>query len=237
MPAPTGLSPWAPPLAAAALLALAVAAACGGPSRYKVRIPDPPQLDLVPYGQVGLVDFTIDRAKGSLPEFASRRFAEEVLNAQHGIELLELGPADSVLKRVGETALGPATAQALGRERGVPVVFFGHLTVSNVKPSGSVLGLTIPFLEAVVSAELSVELLSTKTGGTLWRSSATASEKVGQLGLVDGVPFFSAQNPKDAYGQLVNRLVGTVTRDLWPSYHYEWRTGSVTPAGGPPAGQ
>ena len=235
MQEPTGLSPCATRLAAAALLALAVASACG-PSRYKVRIPDPPQLDLVPYGQVGLVDFTMDRARGSLPEFASRRFAEEVLSAQHGIELLELGPADSVAKRVGET-LGPAAAQALGRERAVPVVFFGHLTVSNVKPSGGLMGLTIPFLEAVVSAELSVELLSTKTGGTLWRSSATASEKVGQLGLVDGVPYFTAQNPKDAYGQLVNRLVGTVTRDLWPSYHYEWRTGSVTPSGVPPAGQ
>src|SRR2546428_300208 len=71
-----------------------------------------------------------------------------------------------------------------------------------------------PRLEATVSAELSVELLSTKSGGTLWRSSAAATEKVGGLALVDGEPVFSAKDPNDAYGQLVNRLVYAVTYDL-----------------------
>ncbi|HEX4627769.1 MAG TPA: hypothetical protein VH137_03185 [Gemmatimonadales bacterium] len=233
---PNGLFPLAARLAAVGLLAVVAASACG-PSRYKVRIPDPPQLDLVPYGQIGLVEFTIEKAKGSLQEFATRRFAEEVLSAQHGIEVQELGPADSVLKRVGLSALGPAAAQALGGQRGTPVVFFGHLTVSNVKPRVSLLGLTLPSFQADVSAELVVELLSTKTGGTLWRSSATAQEQVGQLALLGGIPYFSAEKPNDAYGQLVNRLVGAVTRDLWPGYHYEWRTGSVDPASGPPRGQ
>jgi hypothetical protein len=233
---PRGLIPLPARLVATGLVALVVASACG-PSRYRVRIADPPPLDLVPYGQIGLVDFTIEKAKGSLQEFATRRFAEEVLSAQHGIELQELGPADSVLKRVNESALGPAAAQALGRERSLPVVFFGHLTVSNVKPRVSLFGLTIPAFEAEVSAELVVELLNTKTGGTLWRSSATAKEQVGQLALLGGVPYFAAEKPNDAYGQLVDRLVGAVTRDLWPGYHYEWRTGSVSPASGSPRGQ
>jgi hypothetical protein len=236
MRASSGLFPLPTRLGAAGLVALLIAAACG-PSRYRVRIPDAPQLDLVPYGQIGLVEFTIEKAKGSLQEFASRRFAEEVLSAQRGIELQELGPADSVLKRVGQSALGPAVAQALGGERGTPVVFFGHLTVSNVKPRVSLLGLTLPAFEADVSAELVVELLSTKTGGTLWRSSATAKQQVGQLALLGGVPYFSAEKPNEAYGQLVNQLIGAVTRDLWPTYHYEWRTGSVDPASGPPRGQ
>ncbi len=178
------------------------------------RVLVPPRLNLVPYGQIGLVTFTAENAKGSLHEFATRRFSEYVLAAQTGIEMLELGPADSVLRRTRAAELGPAAAQALGGERGVPVVFFGHLKVSNVKPSGGLVGLTLPHVEATVSAELSVELLSTKSGGTLWRSSATASEKVGGLSLVGGEPIFSAKDPNNAYGQLVNRLVYAVTYDL-----------------------
>jgi len=174
----------------------------------------PPRLNLSPYGQIGLVTFTAENAKGSLHEFATRRFSEYVLAAQTGIEVMELGAADSVLRRTHATELGPRAAQALGGEGGVPVVFFGHLKVSNVKPSGSLVGLTLPRVEATVSAELSVELLSTKSGGTLWRSSAVASEKVGGLALVGGEPVFSAKDPNNAYGQLVNRLVYQVTYDM-----------------------
>ncbi len=164
------------------------------------RILVPPRLNLVPYGSVGLVTFSVENAKGTLHEFATRRFEEYLLAAQTGIEVREFPQADST--------------QALGGERGVPVVFFGHLKVSNVRPSGGLIGLTLPHVEATVSAELSVELHSTKTGGTLWRASAAATEKVGQLALVGGEPVFSARDPNEAYGHLVNRLVYAVTYDL-----------------------
>jgi hypothetical protein len=193
----------------AVLLVMLAGLACGS---HRVLLP--PRLNLSPYGQIGLVTFTAENAKGSLHEFATQRFSEYVLAAQTGIEVLELGAADSVLRRTRATELGPAAAQALGGERGVPVVFFGHLKVSNVKPSGSLVGLSLPRVEATVSAELSVELLSTKSGGTLWRSSAVASEKVGGLALVGGEPVFSAKDPNSAYGQLVNRLVYAVTYDM-----------------------
>jgi len=198
------------PLVAGLLVLFILAGiACGS---HRVLLP--PRLNLSPYGQIGLVTFTAENAKGSLHEFATQRFSEYVLAAQTGIEVLELGAADSVLRRTHAAELGPRAAQALGGEGGVPVVFFGHLKVSNVKPSGSLAGLSLPRVEATVSAELSVELLSTKSGGTLWRSSAVASEKVGGLALVGGEPVFSAKDPNSAYGQLVNRLVYAVTYDM-----------------------
>jgi hypothetical protein len=181
------------------------------------RVILPPRLDLEPYRRVGLVTFTIERAKGSLHELATERFAEEVLAAQTGFELLEVGPQDTLARRVGETQFGPRAAQALGEERGVPAVFAGHLVVSDVKPSGGLIGLRIPFVEATVSVELTVRLLSTESGGTLWRASAAATEKVGHIGLIGGEPTFSARDPKDAYGELIDRLVLTVTRDLRPT--------------------
>lgn len=197
------------------LPALLLAGLSGGCASKWVVVP--PRLDLQPYGKAGLVEFTVENAKGSLHQLATERFAEEVLAGQSGIELLEVGNADSLVKRVGETQFGPAAAQALGQERDVPAVFVGHLKVSNVKPSGGVIGMGVPFAQATVSVELLVRLISTKSGGTLWRSSAAASEKVGSVALIGGVPSFSAKNPNDAYGRLVNQLVWAVTSDLRPT--------------------
>src|SRR5437879_9113968 len=202
------LSPPGRPLVARLLVLFIWAGiACGGAHRVLL----PPRLNLSAYGQIGLVTFTAENAKGSLHEFATQRFSEYVLAAQTGIEVLELGAADSVLRRTHASELGPRAAQALGGEGGVPVVFFGHLKVSNVKPSGSLAGLSLPRVDATVSAELSVELLSTKSGGTLWRSSAVASEQVGGLALGGGAPVLSAHAPDSAWGRLAHPLVSGVT--------------------------
>lgn len=175
--------------------ALLLLAACAS---HRVLLP--PRLNLVPYGSVGLVTFTAQGAKGTLHELATRRFEEYLLAAQSGVEVQEFPQADS--------------SQALAGARGVPVVFLGRLKVSNVKPKGGLVGLALPHVEATVSADLTVELRSTKTGGIVWRSSSSATEEVGNLAIVGGEPVFSARDPDDAYGRLVNRLVRAVTYDL-----------------------
>ncbi len=188
-----------------ALLFLLVASGCGG-GRRSVLVP--PRLDLQPYGRLGLVTFTVENAKGSLHEFATERFSEDMLAAQPGIEVLELGKQDSLLQRVGEKELGIAAAQELGKQREVGAVFAGHLKVTNPK------GLVTPHLEATVRVDLTVRLLSTRSGATLWRSSAWATERVGHVALIGGQLDFSAKDPKEAYGPLVNTLIRLVTQDL-----------------------
>jgi len=201
-----------------AAVVLAAATACGGGHRA-VTVTIPPRLDLRQYGHVAaLVTFTPQNAKGSLHELATRRFSERVLSASRGVELLELGDADPLLKRSHEAVFGPESAKIVGADRNVPVVFAGLLKVSNVKPSGGLSGFGIPHLEATVSVELTVALYSTASGGTLWRASSSASEKVGQLSMSGSVPTFSAKDPGAAYGRLVDRLVAVVTRDLYPTY-------------------
>ncbi len=179
------------------ILALTVLASFSCAS-HKVLVP--PTLNLSPYGSVGLVTFSVENATGSLGAVTTQRFEEDMLAAQPGIEVQEFKTADS--------------ADAISGARGVPVVFLGHLKVSNVKPSGGFLGAALAHVEATVSAQLAVELRSTKTGGILWRSSAEATEKVGEVTLTGGLPEFSARDPNDAYGELVNRLVRDVTWDM-----------------------
>ena len=181
--------------AAALVVATLGSAACAS---HRVLVP--PELDLVPYGSVGLVKFSVEGARGGLSDLVTQRFEEYMLGAQKGFEVQEFATADSGV--------------ALGGERGVPVVVLGVLKVSNVKPSGGVFGFALAHVEATITAELSVQLRSTKTGGTLWRSSATRTEKVGELTFAGGVPVFSARDPSEAYGHLVNRLVYAVTWDL-----------------------
>jgi hypothetical protein len=177
----------------------------------------PPHLNLVPYGRVAIVTFSGDQSQAPISSLATQRFAETLLANQNGIELLELGAADSSLRALATSADGTALAQALGREKNVPAVFVGSLKVSNVKPSGrlSTSGVNV---RTSVSAELTVRLLSTSTGGTVWRANATTNETVGRLAISGGLPAVSVRDQDAVYGDMVRELVASVTRDLRPTW-------------------
>lgn len=199
-----------------AVVAAGSVVACGGNKYVTVTIP--PALELGQYQRAALTTFTVENAKGTLHELATRRFAEAVLHAQRDVEVLEVGSAADTLDTTGERTFGPDSAKAYGSSHDVPVVFAGHMKVSNVRASGGLTSLVTPHVEATVAVDLSVALYSTRTGGTLWRSGAGASEKVGGLAIVRGEPSFSAKDPAVAYGRLVDRLVASVSQDLYPTY-------------------
>jgi hypothetical protein len=177
----------------------------------------PARLDLAPYGRIALVTFSADQQNNAMSSLATQRFAEALLASQSGIELLELSPADSAVKSLPATGDGMAMAQALGKEKNVPAVFVGYLKISNVKPRGHIdaSGMNV---RAGVSAELTVRLLSTSTGGTVWRSSAAANGTIGRLNISDRLPSIALRDKEEAYGEVVDELVSVVTRDLRPTW-------------------
>ena len=180
------------------------------------RVLMPPRVDLTEHYRVGLVTFTIENAKGSLHEVATERFLADVLYGQQGIEVLELGEAAELLAEIGESELNARAAQRIGDAYDVPVVFFGNMKVSDVKPRGQLSGFQLPHLEANVTVDLRVRLLSTESGGTLWSNSARATETVGQVGFDGSTPYFSAEDPNEAYGRLAEYLVHEVSEDFRP---------------------
>lgn len=200
-------------IAVAAILILLLSVACASK-----RVLVPARMDLHPYGKLGLVTFTVENAKGNLHQFATERFAENVLAAQPGVEILELGNIDTLMQRVGERELGILTAKELGRQHGVAAVFAGHLKITNPNVAGGIAGILTPRLEATIRTDLTVRLLSAQSGGTVWRSSAWATEKVGGISIVGGDVVFGAKDPKTAYGPMVNTIVNIVTRDLWSTW-------------------
>ena len=197
---------------AVALGVALLAVGCGGARYHDVL--DPANVDLRPHGRLALMTFTIENAKGSLNALTTQKFSEAVLAAQPGLEMLELGAPDTLLRRTGETEFGPRSAKAIGEGNQAPVVFVGHMKVSNVKPSASLASITQPRFEGKVTVELYVRLVSTTTGGTLWRASSTITESVGSLGMSGGLPYFSAKDPNEAYGALADYLVRQVTWDF-----------------------
>jgi hypothetical protein len=177
----------------------------------------PARLELAPYGRIALVTFTAEQPNTGMSSLATQRFAEALLASQTGFELLELGGADSSLKDLSPSSDPAELAQALGKRKNVPAVFVGFLKVSNMKPSGHIDGSGMN-VRAGVSAELTVRLLSTSTGGTVWRSSAAANGTVGRINITDRLPSFAIRDKDEAYGEVVSDLVAQVTRDLRPTW-------------------
>jgi len=177
----------------------------------------PARLDLAPYGRIALVTFSADQANRPLSTLATQRFAEALLHSQTGVELLELGAGDSSLMDIAARGDAAALAKALGKDKDVPAVFIGQLTMSRVKPQGHISASGIN-LRAGVNAELSVQLLSTKTGGTMWRSSAAANGTLGRVAISDQLPSVSVRDRDDTYAAVVRQLIADVTRDLRPTW-------------------
>lgn len=197
------------------LLLLAVGAVTSCAHR---RVLAPPRFDLVPYGPIGLVTFTIENAKGSLHEVATRRFASELFGSQSGISVLELGEAEPLLEELNLGRLGPDAARAIGERYDVPAVFFGHLDVSDVTPRASLGNLVRARVSAEVTVDLTVRLVSTENGATLWSNTIRGRDTVGELGIGDGGVFFGADDPDEAYGRLVDFLVSEITVDFKPRW-------------------
>lgn len=176
----------------------------------------PARVDLVPYGRVALITFTADQSNAAMSTLATQRFAEAVLASQSGIELLELSSTDSTLRALGPNPDAIILAQALGKAKDAQAVFVGTLAVSGAKPQGhlSTSGMNV---RTSVSAELTVRLISTSSGGTVWRSSAAAEGTVGQFTVANRLPTIAVRDQREAYGEVVDRLVADLTRDFRPT--------------------
>lgn len=200
-----------------ARLAVAVCAAVGLSACAAHYAQVPPRVDLAPYGRVALVSFSSQDGDSTIGLLATRRFAELLLDGQDGIEVLEMNPADTAIRRAAERGDPAALAQAIGRARGVPAVFLGQLTLADARPSGHI-GAGGISVRTAVTAELSVQLLSTSSGGTMWRGSARADGTVDRVRLAGRHTSVSVRSQEEAYGQVVDQLVTAVTRDLRPSW-------------------
>lgn len=182
------------------LVALLAAEGCRG--RPQVLLPAP--VDLQPHARIGLVTFSAEGTRGALAPLATQRFLAAMLAAQPGIEVLELGnvagPVDA------------AAARRLGEQHALRSVVVGQLVVSELKPRVSILGGLRASAEANVG--LTVRMYAATSGATVWTREARVRETIANVSVVDGQAILGAQDPDEAYGELVDALVWNVTQDF-----------------------
>jgi hypothetical protein len=68
---------------------------------------------------------------------------------------------------------------------------------------------------ADVDATLTVQMIETASGASIWSRSASVTKRVGQVSVLGARDvIFDAENPERAYGELVDALVGAVTGEF-----------------------
>jgi hypothetical protein len=179
----------------------------------------PPEVNISPEQKIGLIQFTIKNAEGGLDVFATDRFLQEVIQAQRGARLLELGTLQEVLADVQEEKLDADAVRKIGSRHGVDSVFTGEIMISDVKPQVSVdafikdLGVRASF-----TIYVSAKLQSTDSGVVLWTDSVERKGTVAYFGLMHGkVPYFGVQDKDEANRRLIDEIIHDLTWDFRPT--------------------
>lgn len=194
----------------AILLGMLVVGAAGCAAKYRT-VMVPPRIDLMEHDIIAVVEFQSSQ-DGTLGPLATRRFTDLARRDQGLVRMLNVEP-DFELR-------GSEAFRNLGKRHGAQTVLVGSLDISNVRPNLSVSRtLKSGSLTANVDATLTVDLIETETGASIWSASASATRTIGHITVFNGKDFsFDAEDPEQAYGPLIDALVGNVTSDFRASW-------------------
>jgi len=188
------------------LLACLFIATAGCAARYRtVRVA--PRIDLTEHQIIAVVEFDSSSA-GELGPLATRRFTDLARRDQGLVRMMDV---DLDTEQRNHTVF-----QDLGQRHGVRTILVGSLEVSDIRPNLSISKtLRSGSLTANVDATLTVDLIESATGASIWSASARATRTVGHISVFNGKNFtFDAEDPEQAYGDLIDTLVAQVTSDF-----------------------
>jgi len=188
------------------VLGLFVVVAAGCAAKYRT-VMVPPRIDLSEHDLIAIVEFESSNA-GELGPLATRRFTELARRDQGLVRMMTVEPASD---RRDSKAF-----RELGESHGAQTVLVGSLDVSDIRPNLSLSNtLKSGTLTANVAATLTVDLIETETGASIWSASSRATKTIGHISVFGGKQFtFDAEDPEQAYGPLIDALVSHVTADF-----------------------
>jgi hypothetical protein len=189
-----------------AFVAVVLVVLVGCAAKYRT-VMAPPRVDLSEHEVIAVVEFD-SRNAAELAPLATRRFTDLARRDQGLVRMLSVGHESG--------ARDASALRELGQRHGAQTLFIGKLDVSDIHPDLNLSGtLRSGSLTANVDATLTVELVETETGASIWSASASASRTVGHVSVFDGKHVtFDAEDPDKAYGPLIDALVGQVTTDF-----------------------
>jgi len=200
-------------LAIAIFLPVLISGCGGGHPVQKVHVP--PRIDLKQHELIAVVRFDSSN-DGELGPLATRRFTELARRDQGMVRIVEFESKEAALRSVGHSEWNADAFKALGQKHGINTLIAGELTISDIKPQFQVAAmLQSGEISARVDATLAVQMIETATGASIWSRSGNASREVAHVSVIGGAGFtFDADDPEQAYGDLVDALAEQVTRDF-----------------------
>jgi hypothetical protein len=174
--------------------------------RYQI-VTVPPRIDLTAHQIIAVVEFD-SSSEGELGPLATRRFTELARADQGLVRMMNVDIDTNQRTQAGY--------RELGERHDARTILVGSLEVSDIRPNLSISDtLRSGSLTANVDATLTVDLIETATGASIWSSSARTRTTVGHISVFDGRHFtFDAEDPEQAYGDLIDALVSRVTSDF-----------------------
>jgi hypothetical protein len=179
-----------------------------------VLVPVPPRMDLKSYGTLGIVEFS--NSDPAISAHATRQFQEQIQAAQPGTPFVDLGNRDAVLAAVGGKQFDMETLKKIGEKYGVAATFVGELAYSEPKTDININDLTKldGAVRTEVRGDISSRLLETRTGASIWSSSAWARRQVGRLSVSAEQGVSGGMSNSDPRDEMVPALVYHLTQDF-----------------------
>lgn len=184
----------------------------------KVWVMYPPAVNLAPNGRIGLVEFS--STDPALAEVATQRFQSEVLAAQPGVGLIELGDEGALLRSVGRERLDAEAARMIAERHGVDALFAGELELSKVMPR---VDFSSSFIEvrgrAGIDVGLRARLVECAGGATVWSDSCRGNVTIAR-GILNskGKGAVGVVDPEGSYSSLIDELASAVTVAFRPVF-------------------
>jgi len=196
------------------LLCSLVIAAC---SSNTVLVPVPPRMPLQGYGTLGLVQFDSNSHPG-IDAQTTREFESHVHSAQPGTRIVELGGREALLASVGGQQLDAPTLRRIGQKYGVDAIFVGSLMYSD--PKTEIRVSDAARLEGGVRIEvrgdITSKLIETRSGASVWSSSAWARRPLGKVSVSADQGVTGAVRNGNPREEMVPTLVYHLTSDFRP---------------------
>jgi len=183
-----------------------------------VLVPVPPRVDLKGYPALGLIEFA-SNADAAINAYATQQFEEQVQAAQPGTRIVELGTREALLAAVGARQLDAEAYRKIGTKYGVAAVFVGAIAYSEPKTDIKLTDLMRleGGLQSEIKGDISARLMETKTGASVWSSSAWVRKQIGRLNVSAEYGVSGGLSKSNPQHDMVPGLVYHLTQDFRPS--------------------
>ena len=182
-----------------------------------ILVPVPPRMDLKTYGTIGIVEFG-SNSDPAINAYATQQFQEHIQGAAPGTPLLELGNRQAVLEAVGASQLDAEALTKIGKKYGVAAVFVGDVVYSEPKTDIQVTDITKlqGGVRSEVKGDISSKLMETKSGASVWSSSAWARRQISRVSLSAKEGVSASVRDSNPRKEMVPSLIFHLTEDFRP---------------------